>query len=180
MTLPANYDTEIRPNVYSGDAAVCDGGGFLGMFMGKTHVGTIYCAGGSVLIFHATTKDGVHVEDFRSWLAKYKGKVWIRRLNKPLSTTMQIAFRRFRQRECGKPYEKYWPEFIRAILPVGTWQMPWSSKWRYCSELKYALFQAMGLLDPEGHPNDATPDDFAGDFPLLEGYEFRPPWRAKG
>lgn len=118
---------------------------------------------------------GVQTSLLGQRLATYKGEVWIRRLNKPLTKPRLEAMMALRRKVHGRGYEKSpWALFRAAI------DWPFSRQRRdlrtiFCSELTAAYDQAARLLPDDPSASEYTPVDYGEMWELLDGYSLGTP-----
>ena len=104
----------------------------------------------------------------------YPGSVALRRLSVHREPAMLDALSALRLKLRHRPFEEGRLELMRAALDGPFDLLPSSEDLTslFCSELVAEAYQAMGLLPEHGSgrpSNEYTPQDFAGDLPLLRG-----------
>jgi hypothetical protein len=158
-----------------------------------SHVGmVVYMPPGSgpladtVLLWESTTVDnlkdvldgvtrcGVQLVLLSDRIQSYPGSVALRRLSVHRDPAMFDALAALRLKLRQRPFEESRLELMRAAFDGPFDLVPGSEDLTslFCSELVAEAYQAMGLLAEHGDgraSNEYTPQDFAGDLPLLRG-----------
>jgi hypothetical protein len=128
-------------------------------------------------IVDGVTKNGVQLVPLKPRVDTYKGSVYIRRLNKPLTDDMIQALWKFRKKVRNRPYEKNYVELVKSAYdgPFGDNVEALNSI--FCSELVAASYQAkgVGLLTRSIPSNEYTPADFGIIEKLELGYKLSSP-----
>ncbi len=150
----------------------------------------------TVLLWESTTFDdlkdaldgvakcGVQMVLLSDRIQTYPGSVAIRQLSVHRDPAMLDALSAVRHKLRNRPFEQSRLEMVRAALDGPFDRLPSREDLSslFCSELVAEAYQAMGLLPEhgEGKPSDEyTPQDFAGDLPLLRGATLGPIVRIK-
>ena len=113
---------------------------------------------------------GVQTALLSQRLATYKGKVWVRRLNKRLTKPKLDAMMALRRELSGRAYERSpWALFRAAI------DWPFSKQRRdlrslFCSEYDAAMYMAAELLKEPPSASEITPINFGNYWELEDGY----------
>lgn len=142
-----------------------------------SHVEMVVRSGSNVMLFGSVAGQGVRLITFSNVVRSYKGKIAVRRLNKPISKSMYRSLDNFMREERGKPYERNPIELAMSALPFVTVRRPWSKFSRFCSELIGGAYKAMRLLRASINVNDLAPVDWDRGYllHLQEGYRLGDP-----
>jgi len=167
--------SEVRELLRTGDVVLFNGKGLVSWIIsrlgGKSHVGVIYRPNReTVLLYESTTLSnlrdvssgrkvrGVQLVNFSRRVATYNGRIWVRRLDKPLDRQQRRIMEQTRKEFAGKGYEQSLWQLIRAGFK---WSLQMADLGTiFCSELVAELFQRWGFLSRKIPANEHNPGDF--------------------
>lgn len=168
--------SEIRELLRTGDVVMFKGKGLVSWIIsrlgGKSHVGVVYRPNReAVLLYESTTLSdlrdvstgrkvrGVQLVNFSQRVATYRGRIWVRRLDKALDSGQRRIMVKTREEFAGKAYEQSLWQLIRAGFKWKLQQKDLGSL--FCSELVAEVYQRMGILKDTIPSNEFNPGDFA-------------------
>jgi len=173
------YDDE-RAKIRTGDIIL-----FQGSYIGSrlirfgtgskySHIGVaVKSSDGLVYCFHSSHKKGVHPEFLSNLVRDYKGKIFVRHLNRSLSDEQVGLLKAYRRKYTGMPYETSKVEFILAGIgrKFGiTKSVPTAAL--FCSEMVCKMFQYAKMLNENYKAHTIAPCAFASSFlPELDWLE---------
>lgn len=153
-----------------------------------SHVSLVMREGGMVLNFESTTesktpdwfthrpRSGSQVNALSDRLAKYHGRVYVRRLAGSRTAQQRDRLRELRRQTSGLAYERKWLEWLGAgTVLISNHE---DREYLFCSELVAWILDECGIIVRNRSSNEYAPKHFTTDYGPDQGgintYLYRP------